>query len=111
MIAGWAEALRPVRRHLLPHLAELLVADGQDAAGRRTITGLYGDYADGLPDAFATLETEASGRARARSEYRRARAATAPAGNRGRRPGLARPLARPSARCSATRSTRRYAAT
>jgi eukaryotic-like serine/threonine-protein kinase len=60
--AGWALALRPVRRQLLPHLAELIVDDGQDAAGRRTITGLYGDYAEGVPDAFATLETEASGK-------------------------------------------------
>ncbi len=60
VIARWAEALRPVRRHLLPPLAALLVADGQDAAGRRTITGLYGDYARGLPDPFAPLEQEAA---------------------------------------------------
>ena len=40
-IARWAEALRPVRRHLLPPLAALLVEDGLDAAVRRTITGLY----------------------------------------------------------------------
>ena len=60
VIARWADALRPVRRHLLPQLAELLVADGQDAAGRRTITGLYGDYARGLPAPFGPLEREAA---------------------------------------------------
>jgi eukaryotic-like serine/threonine-protein kinase len=59
VLADWAKALRPVRRHLLPHLAELIVDDGQDAAGRRTITGLYGDYGKDLPDAFASLEKEA----------------------------------------------------
>jgi serine/threonine protein kinase/formylglycine-generating enzyme required for sulfatase activity len=57
----WAEALRPVRQHLLPRLAVHLVEDGLDAAGRRTITGLYGDYAEGLPNAFTALETEATG--------------------------------------------------
>ena len=59
-IAGWADALRPVRRHLLPPLATLLVAGGQDAAGRRTITRLYGDYARGLPAPLAPLEAEAA---------------------------------------------------
>ncbi len=60
VIARWADALWPVRRFLLPPLATLLVDDGQDAAGRRTITGLYGDYAEGLPEAFAALEKEAA---------------------------------------------------
>ena len=61
VIARWAEALRPVRRHLLPPLAALLVEEGRDPAARRTITGLYGDYAQGLPDAFSDLEQEAAG--------------------------------------------------
>src|SRR5262249_8540042 len=54
-------ALRPVRRQLLPHLAKLIVDGAQDAADRRTITKLYGNYAEGLPDAFASLEKEADG--------------------------------------------------
>jgi hypothetical protein len=61
VIARWAEALRPVRPTLLPPLAEILVREGHDAAGRRTFTGLYGDCAKGLPNAFAALENEASG--------------------------------------------------
>ncbi len=60
ILARWAEALRPVRRHLLGPLAALLVEDGRDAASRRMITGLYGDYALGLPDALAPLENEAA---------------------------------------------------
>ena len=52
VIAGWAEALRPVRQHLLPPLAACLVENNLDAARRRTITHLYGDYAKGLPDPF-----------------------------------------------------------
>ena len=85
VIARWAEALRPVRRHLLPHLAELLVADGHDTAGRRTITGLYGDYARGLPAPFTPLEKEAAAESRPEDdqddrmaqERRRANAAVA----------------------------------
>jgi serine/threonine protein kinase/formylglycine-generating enzyme required for sulfatase activity len=61
VIARWAEALRPVGRHLLPALATLLVEDEHDAASRRTITRLYGDYAQELPDAFAPLDKEAAG--------------------------------------------------
>ena len=56
VILRWAEALRPVRRHLLPHLAALLVADGQEMARFRTITTLYGTYAAGTPDALTALE-------------------------------------------------------
>jgi serine/threonine protein kinase/formylglycine-generating enzyme required for sulfatase activity len=61
VIARWAEALRPVRRHLLPTLAALLLDDGHDAAARRTILGLYSDYAQGVPDSFALLEHVAEG--------------------------------------------------
>jgi eukaryotic-like serine/threonine-protein kinase len=85
VIARWADALRPVRRHLLAPLAALLVADGQDAAGRRTITGIYGDYARGLPAPLASLEKEAAAESppeadhddRLAQERRRANAAVA----------------------------------
>lgn len=60
-IVRWAEALRPVGRHLLQPLATLLVENKSDAASRRMITRLYGEYAEGLPDAFAPLEKEAAG--------------------------------------------------
>ena len=58
-----------MRRHLLPPLAALLIADGPDAAGRRTITGLYGDYARGLPASFAPLEKEAAVRAAPEADH------------------------------------------
>ena len=58
-IARWADALRPARRHLVEPLAALLVEEGHDAAVRRTITGLYNDYAEGLPGAYEVLEKEA----------------------------------------------------
>ena len=61
VFARWAEALRPVRQALLPSLAALLGDDGHDAAVRRTITDLFGDYAQGLPDSFALLENQAAG--------------------------------------------------
>jgi serine/threonine protein kinase/formylglycine-generating enzyme required for sulfatase activity len=56
VIGRWAEALRPVRRSLLPPLAEMLLAEGRDATQRRTITGLYAGYAEDQPDAYARLE-------------------------------------------------------
>ncbi len=61
VIARWAEALRPVRKHLLSSLAALLVESDQDAARRLTITRLYGDYSQGLAEPFAPLEEEAAG--------------------------------------------------
>jgi formylglycine-generating enzyme required for sulfatase activity len=64
VIASWAKALRPVRRYLLPTLATFLVEGGQDAAGRRTLIGLFSDYAEGLPDALAFLELEANGQSK-----------------------------------------------
>jgi serine/threonine protein kinase/formylglycine-generating enzyme required for sulfatase activity len=56
VIAQWAGALRPVRRHLLPPLAALLLEEKRSAADRRTITGVYANYAGGVPNAFAPLE-------------------------------------------------------
>jgi serine/threonine protein kinase/formylglycine-generating enzyme required for sulfatase activity len=56
VISKWAEALRPVRKSLLPPLAYLLLEEGRSAAERRTITGLYAAYAKDVPDAFGPLE-------------------------------------------------------
>src|SRR5262249_20926011 len=56
VLGKWAEALRPVRRHLLPPLAAVLLEEGRGAAERRTLARLYGDYAEGLPDTFGPLE-------------------------------------------------------
>jgi formylglycine-generating enzyme required for sulfatase activity len=56
VIGQWANALRPVRKHLMPPLAGLLVEEGRSAVERRTITVLYADYAKDVPDAFTPLE-------------------------------------------------------
>src|SRR5262249_54438281 len=56
VVAKWAEALRPVRRSLLPPLAALLLDEKRSAAERRTITGLYAGFAEGVPNAFGPLE-------------------------------------------------------
>jgi formylglycine-generating enzyme required for sulfatase activity len=64
VIGEWAEALRPVRRALLPPLAGLLADEGRGAAERRAITRLYGGYAEDVPNAFAPLDevlTEGTG--------------------------------------------------
>jgi formylglycine-generating enzyme required for sulfatase activity len=55
-IGQWAGALKPVGRHLLPPLAALLLEEKRDATERRTITGIYAGYSEGVPDAFAPLE-------------------------------------------------------
>jgi formylglycine-generating enzyme required for sulfatase activity len=60
----WAKALRPVRRHLLGPLAALLVEEKHDLASRRTLTRLYSEYAEGLPNGFVPLEKEAAGPSR-----------------------------------------------
>jgi serine/threonine protein kinase/formylglycine-generating enzyme required for sulfatase activity len=56
VIGKWAEALKPVGRQMLPPLAGFLLEEGRSAAERRTITGLYADYAKDQPGAFAPLE-------------------------------------------------------
>jgi serine/threonine protein kinase/formylglycine-generating enzyme required for sulfatase activity len=56
VVGKWAEALRPVRRHLLPALAALLLEEGRGAIERRTLTRLYGDYTEGVANAFDPLE-------------------------------------------------------
>jgi formylglycine-generating enzyme required for sulfatase activity len=55
-VGKWAEALRPVRRSLLPPLAALLLKEGTSAASCRLLTGVYAGYAEGVPDAFLPLE-------------------------------------------------------
>src|SRR5262249_47022598 len=72
VIGQWARALKPVRRQLLPALAAVLREEGRGAAERRTLTQLYGNLAEGPPDAFGPLEkvlseqTEAGAAAEAR---------------------------------------------
>src|SRR5262245_27160609 len=56
VMGKWAEALRPVRRHLLPPLAALLVEEGRGAAERRTLTRLYANLAEGVADGFVPLK-------------------------------------------------------
>jgi formylglycine-generating enzyme required for sulfatase activity len=56
VVGKWAEALRPVRRSLLPPLATLLLKEGRAAESRRLITGVYAGYVEGVPDALAPLE-------------------------------------------------------
>ena len=111
VIARWAEALRPVREHLLPPLAALLVEDGQDAAGRRTITGLYGDYARGLPNAFVPLEEQAAAQTDPTADLDDRLANQASPGQRGRGPGRAWGAGKTPTDCFVTRPTRRSAAT
>jgi serine/threonine protein kinase/formylglycine-generating enzyme required for sulfatase activity len=56
VLGKWADALRPVRKFLLPPLAGLLLEEGRSAAERRTITGLYAGYAKDQPGGFAPLK-------------------------------------------------------
>jgi eukaryotic-like serine/threonine-protein kinase len=56
VMGPWAEALRPVRRYLLPPLAGFLQDPGRGAVSCRTIAGICVGYAKGVPDAFAVLE-------------------------------------------------------
>src|SRR5262249_6621703 len=56
VMGQWAEALRPVRRNLLPPLAGFLQEPGRGAGSCRTIAGICVGYAQHLPDAFAVLE-------------------------------------------------------
>jgi formylglycine-generating enzyme required for sulfatase activity len=56
VLGQWVDALRPVRRVLLPPLATFLEDDKRGAEHRRTIAGFYGTYAADSPGAFAPLE-------------------------------------------------------
>jgi serine/threonine protein kinase len=57
VIGQWAEALKPVGRHLLPGLATLLLEETRNAAERRSITGIYAGFAKGVPEGVSPLET------------------------------------------------------
>src|SRR5262249_10169304 len=50
VVGKWAEALRPLRRFMLPPLAALLLEEGRAAESRRLITGIYAGYVEGVPD-------------------------------------------------------------
>jgi hypothetical protein len=84
-VGKWAEALRPVRRSLLPPLAALLLEEGRSAEARRLITGVYAGYVEGVPEALAPLERvlvepsdpKAAAEARAALTRRQANAAVA----------------------------------
>ncbi len=76
VIARWAEALRPVRRTCCRPWPPLLVEDGLDAAGRRTITGALRRLRRGPAGRLRSLE---------RGSGRRVQQA----GGRRRRPELA----------------------
>jgi formylglycine-generating enzyme required for sulfatase activity len=56
VISQWANALRPVRKFLLPSLAGFLLEEVRGADERRKINGLYADYAKDVSDAFVHLE-------------------------------------------------------
>src|SRR5262249_45336061 len=56
VIGQWAEALRPVRRTLLPPLADLLEEEGRSGDQRRGLAQLYRAYAADQADAFLRLE-------------------------------------------------------
>jgi formylglycine-generating enzyme required for sulfatase activity len=58
----WADLLRPVRRHLLPPLADSLMDEGRGAATRSTIARLYSGYAEEPRGAFDRLEKTAAGK-------------------------------------------------
>jgi eukaryotic-like serine/threonine-protein kinase len=55
VLVHWKDALYPARKHLMPHLAAFLGEAGREDAQRRTIAGLYREYAEGRPEAFASL--------------------------------------------------------
>jgi formylglycine-generating enzyme required for sulfatase activity len=56
VMGRWAELLKPIRRQLLPPLADALLDEKRSAAQRGTITRIYAGYAEDQPDAFDRLE-------------------------------------------------------
>jgi serine/threonine protein kinase/formylglycine-generating enzyme required for sulfatase activity len=58
----WAEALQPVRRVLLPPLADILVDPARPAPQRSLVARIYAGYAEELPEAFTTLEQAFTGK-------------------------------------------------
>jgi formylglycine-generating enzyme required for sulfatase activity len=55
-LARWLDELRPVRKALLPPLAALLEDDQRGDAERRISAEVFGNLAQGDPEAFALLE-------------------------------------------------------
>ncbi|HEV3262230.1 MAG TPA: SUMF1/EgtB/PvdO family nonheme iron enzyme [Gemmataceae bacterium] len=64
VIGRWVDALRPVGAALLPPLATFLEDESRGGAERRMVAGVYGSFANDMPEAFTRLErrlTEPSG--------------------------------------------------
>jgi formylglycine-generating enzyme required for sulfatase activity len=55
VMGRWADALKPVREHLLPPLANIMI-EGRGAGQRATVVGIFAGYAAGLSDGFTALE-------------------------------------------------------
>jgi formylglycine-generating enzyme required for sulfatase activity len=58
VIAQWTDALKGVKKWLIPPLADLLVDEKRSVAERGLIAGAYGTYAADMPDAYIRLEKE-----------------------------------------------------
>jgi formylglycine-generating enzyme required for sulfatase activity len=56
VLGRWLEALRPVRKALLPALTAFLEDDQRSDAERRVSAEVFGTLAEGEPEAFAPLE-------------------------------------------------------
>jgi formylglycine-generating enzyme required for sulfatase activity len=56
VIGRWAEALAPIRGHLLPPLAKVLLEERHTPGERRTLTGLFAGYTEGREDGWPLLE-------------------------------------------------------
>ena len=56
VLGKWAEALQPVGKFLLPHLASFFQDEKRNASARSVSANLYKTFAEGQPDAFARLE-------------------------------------------------------
>ena len=58
VVAQWTEALKGVRRWLIPQLAHFLVDEKRSVSERGLIATVYGIYAADVPDAYARLEKQ-----------------------------------------------------
>jgi hypothetical protein len=56
LIAQWTDALKGVRKWLMPPLADFLVDEERSLSERGLIASIYGTYAIDLPDGYALLE-------------------------------------------------------
>jgi hypothetical protein len=62
LVPGWAAALRPARRHLVPPLRTLFAAPGADARERAVATSILADYAAADPPLLTDLVLDADRR-------------------------------------------------